>query len=383
MVKEKIAKDAAATTDAIRNHVSRRHRRTSAKVTAIFTGIATAIVLGGGVAVASEYKTVTVTVDGASRQVQTMNRTVEQVVSDMGIKVGPYDQVIPGLDTHMSRNQKIKIVHASPVVLQGSKDAKIGWGVTDHDAPQLQATFRVDGREVSGSYTEGADPRVAAQAAGIELSALDRVMVEATTPATATIKVSRVERGVTKQEQVTAPPVKEVTDQNLAPGAKVVEDEGKEEVTAKSTFVEKVDGQVAFQSPEQVTTVVKAEPKIVRVGPADTSGNTDTDYGPVVPAGAAQEIAHEMVVSRGWSEGQFTCLVKLWNRESGWNSRAENRSSGAYGIPQSLPGSKMASAGADWRTNPATQIRWGLDYIAGRYGDPCGAWKHSEEVNWY
>ena len=361
--------------------MSRRHRRSSAKMTAIFAGITAALVLGGGVAVASEYKTVTVTVDGASRQVQTMNRTVEQVVSDMGIKVGQYDQVSPSLDTKMSRNQQIKIVHARPVVLQGTKEAKIGWGVTDHDAPDLKATFRVDGKEVSGTYKEGADPRVAAQTAGIELSALDRVIVEATTPEAATIKISRVERGITKQEEVTAPPVKEVADQALAPGTKIVEDEGKEEVTAKSTFVEKIDGEVAFQSAEQVTTVVKAEPKIVRVGPTDNVGNVD--YGPVVPAGQAQEIAHEKVIARGWSEGQFTCLVKLWNRESGWNAAAHNPSSGAYGIPQALPGGKMASTGADWRTNAATQIEWGLGYIAGRYGDPCGAWQHSERVNWY
>ena len=363
--------------------MSRKYRRTSAKMTAIFAGISAAIVLGGGVAVASEYKTVSVTVDGATRQVQTMNRTVEQVVSDMGIKVGQYDQVTPALDTQMSRNQQIKIVHARPVVLQGTKDAKIGWGITDQNAPKLQATFRVDGQEVTGSYKEGADPRVAAQAAGIELSALDRVTVEKTSQDAATIRVSRVERGVTKEEKVTAPPVKEVEDKNLEPGKKVVEDEGKEEVVAKSTFVEKVDGEVAFKSPEQVTTVVKAEPKIVRVGPADTSVNSDTDYGSVVPAGEAQEIAHEMVISRGWSEGQFTCLVKLWNRESGWNTQAGNPSSGAYGIPQSLPANKMASAGADWRTNPATQIRWGLGYIAGRYGDPCGAWGHSQNVGWY
>lgn len=363
--------------------MSRKHRRTSAKMTAIFAGIAAVIVLGGGVAVASEYKTVTVTVDGASRQVQTMNRTVEQVVSDMGIKVGQYDQVVPALDTQMSRNQKIKIVHARPVVLQGTKDAKIDWGVDDHDAPKLKATFRVDGKEVGGTYQEGADPRVAAQAAGIELAALDRVVVEETRSDAATIKVSRVERGITKQEKVSAPPVKEVADETLAPGTKIVEDEGKEEVTSKSTFVEKVDGAVAFQSPEQVTTLVKAEPKIVRVGTADTSTSEEADYGPVVPAGQAQEIAHEKVIARGWSEGQFTCLVKLWNRESGWNAAARNPSSGAYGIPQALPAGKMASAGADWRTNAATQIEWGLGYIAGRYGDPCGAWQHSERVNWY
>jgi hypothetical protein len=83
------------------------------------------------------------------------------------------------------------------------------------------------------------------------------------------------------------------------------------------------------------------------------------------------------------SGAQYRCLEQLWTRESGWNHLADNPSSDAYGIPQSLPGSKMASAGADWRTNPATQIRWGLDYIRASYGTPCGAWAHSQAVGWY
>ena len=85
-----------------------------------------------------------------------------------------------------------------------------------------------------------------------------------------------------------------------------------------------------------------------------------------------------MLGSYGWGDDQFGCLVSLWNKESGWNYQAYNRSSGAYGIPQALPGSKMGSAGADWQTNPATQIAWGLGYISGRYGSPCGAWAHSQ-----
>lgn len=99
--------------------------------------------------------------------------------------------------------------------------------------------------------------------------------------------------------------------------------------------------------------------------------------------GTAQAIAYEKVLARGWGEDQFSCLVALWNKESGWRVNAENTSSGAYGIPQSLPGSKMASAGSDWATNPATQIEWGLGYISGRYGTPCGAWGHSQSVGWY
>lgn len=96
-----------------------------------------------------------------------------------------------------------------------------------------------------------------------------------------------------------------------------------------------------------------------------------------------QAMAKIMVADRGWSSSQFSCLVSLWNRESHWNYKAYNASSGAYGIPQALPGSKMASAGTDWRTNPITQMRWGLDYIASRYGTPCGAWGHSQSSGWY
>lgn len=94
-------------------------------------------------------------------------------------------------------------------------------------------------------------------------------------------------------------------------------------------------------------------------------------------------IAKAMLADYGWSLDQFGCLDSLWERESRWNPYAENSSSGAYGIPQSLPGSKMASVAADWRTNPVTQIRWGLGYIADRYGSPCSAWGHSQGNGWY
>ena len=98
--------------------------------------------------------------------------------------------------------------------------------------------------------------------------------------------------------------------------------------------------------------------------------------------GSAQAIGQQMVAARGWGNDQFSCLVSLWNKEAGWRVNAYHPS-GAYGSPQSLPGSKMASVGADWQTNPATQITWGLNYIAGVYGTPCGAWAHSVANNWY
>lgn len=94
-------------------------------------------------------------------------------------------------------------------------------------------------------------------------------------------------------------------------------------------------------------------------------------------------VARALMPQFGFSADQFSCLDALWTRESGWNIHAANPTSSAYGIPQALPGSKMASAGADWADNPATQIKWGLGYIAARYGSPCSAWSHSESLGWY
>lgn len=104
----------------------------------------------------------------------------------------------------------------------------------------------------------------------------------------------------------------------------------------------------------------------------------------VVPdPGSAQAIAHDMVLGRGWDENEFSCLVDLWNHESGWRVNAGNPVSGAYGIPQALPGTKMAAIADDWATNPATQIIWGLNYVSGRYGTPCGALAGWQSKGWY
>ena len=101
------------------------------------------------------------------------------------------------------------------------------------------------------------------------------------------------------------------------------------------------------------------------------------------PDGARAFAADLAAAQYGWGADQFQCLDKLWQKESGWSYTAYNASSGATGIPQSLPGSKMATAGADWATNAATQVTWGLGYIKSAYGTPCSAWSHSQSVNWY
>jgi hypothetical protein len=95
--------------------------------------------------------------------------------------------------------------------------------------------------------------------------------------------------------------------------------------------------------------------------------------------------ARALLGDYGFDDGQWSCLDNLWNGESGWDFHAENSSSGAYGIPQSLPGSKMGTVASDWRTNPVTQIKWGLQYIRSSYGTPCNAWGQwqSRSPHWY
>ena len=102
-----------------------------------------------------------------------------------------------------------------------------------------------------------------------------------------------------------------------------------------------------------------------------------------VTTGDPREIAKALLGEFGFGQDQFSCLDSLWMRESGWRINADNPSSSAYGIPQALPGSKMSSAGPNWATDAATQIRWGLGYIEDRYGSPCGAWGHSQSYGWY
>ncbi|MEU9110267.1 transglycosylase SLT domain-containing protein [Streptomyces sp. NPDC048483] len=95
-------------------------------------------------------------------------------------------------------------------------------------------------------------------------------------------------------------------------------------------------------------------------------------------------IAETQALARGMVAGdQFQCFSNIVDHESGWNYRATNASSGAYGLVQALPGSKMSSAGSDWQSNPATQIKWGLNYMNDRYGSPCGAWSFWQANNWY
>lgn len=143
---------------------------------------------------------------------------------------------------------------------------------------------------------------------------------------------------------------------------------------------------VAMDAATQVLVTVSrpatADPAELIAAQSDPASSSSA-ASPPDPA-AAKQIAYNMLPGFGFDQtSQYSCLVSLWDRESGWVYDIENTSSGAYGIPQALPGDKMASAGADWRTSPATQIKWGLGYISQVYGTPCAAWDHEEAVGSY
>lgn len=170
----------------------------------------------------------------------------------------------------------------------------------------------------------------------------------------------------------------EVKDEVLQEG-----EDGIKEYTYKVKYQKDVEVEKTLLSEEIIKEPVekivqikktKVTSRSINVPRAEEVGGTVGEY---------QEYAKEKCYEYGWSDTDFDCLVALWNKESHWNVTAQNRSSGAYGIPQALPASKMAAYGSDYLENYKTQIDWGLNYIANRYGTPTDAYEHSSKVNWY
>jgi hypothetical protein len=147
--------------------------------------------------------------------------------------------------------------------------------------------------------------------------------------------------------------------------------------------------EIAAVDAERAKVVQEQERKIQAAARASKSPTpkTGVNAGPI-PASCAEysgnrAIGCALLLQKGFGLEQMPCLDKLWTKESGWNHLAENRNTHAYGIPQAYPGSKMATFGSDWKTNPATQIAWGLSYIKGQYKTPCGAWAYFQANNTY
>ncbi len=303
-----------------------------------------------------------------------------------------------------------------------------------------------DGTTREVAVRPGQDARGILEAAGVSVHALDRVTVENDATGELAITVSRVTRGQATEtvdipfsettttssdmfvgeSQVTTTGVNGVTtwtvwqekdgdqvltsvpitEHSTSQPVTQVRSEGTKEATPTALVAAGIDPKATLEEKTESdgTTSVRYRAKLGSISTkeeiAEITGeakNADQATAAAAAAAAAEagavpttysgedprSLAKPLVAAQSLSDSEYQCTVLLWNRESQWNPYAENAYSGAYGIPQALPGSKMASAGADWRTNPITQINWGIGYIKGRYGTPCSAWAHSNAVGWY
>ncbi len=240
----------------------------------------------------------------------------------------------------------------------------------------------VDGTTTRVNASSGITYAVALAQAGIEIGARDEVSVSLADAVSAEpVTIVRVSTKTVFEDYKIPFETTRVETNELAEGEEKVQTPGTAGAGKRNFQVTYRDGVESARM--LLVETVSAEPvaEVVRVGVRPAASAVPPSA--PVPPGSARQTAQGMLANYGWGADQWPCLDALWQRESGWNAAAANRSSGAYGIPQALPGSKMASAGADWKTNPATQIAWGLGYISGRYGSPCGAWNHSQSRGWY
>ncbi|MDO5719934.1 MAG: G5 domain-containing protein [Actinomycetaceae bacterium] len=387
---------------------------------------ASAFVIGlASLNIAQAHTTVLLEVDGLTRPVSTWDNSVSGVLRAADIEVGEYDSVTPAPAARLADWSTVTVRHAHQVSISTDNGTRTVWTTAESldeilGSIRFDATIpaqrsgpreelhpiavagttvhvRADGKSVPVVLERTFDVTRVLERAGVEVSPIDRVHVQHDAAGALEIVVQRVSRGtVTTTEEVDYEVVEEETDE-LAQGKRSVETEGVKGERTIVRYQQSVDGTLLVDT--EISNSVTTDPvdEVVLVGTADpeelaarlrSQGKYVDAVGDPLPSTAysgadPRGIAQQMVADRGWGDDQFSCLLTLWERESHWNPHAHNASSGAYGIPQSLPGSKMASAGADWRTNPETQIRWGLGYISNRYGTPCGALGHSNSVGWY
>lgn len=274
----------------------------------------------------SEFKSVKIILaSGYEINTTSTSTSVQEILEQEGIQLGDDEIVTPDITGELADDNVI-------VITKGKKEV---------DTPEKH----ISEEELLNSYTAIVEKKVTIE---------EEIPFETET----NDKSNGSEETVEKVVQAGSTGLKEVTyDIKLQNG----------EETEKEIISEEI-------IEEPVNKIVEIREKLVVRG--NTSRGTGT-------AGEAQAYAQQRCAAYGWSDYDFECLVALWNRESGWNVNAHNSSSGAHGIPQALPASKMASAGSDYLTSYETQVDWGLSYISSRYGSPSAAWSHSQSTGWY
>ncbi len=369
------------------------------------------LVVAGTSAFAVLHKTVTLDVDGTRTTVSAFGRTVGDVLAAQGVAVGERDLVAPALGDVVADRDEIVVRRGREVVLEVDGTERTVWTTAQTVGDVVAELGLRDGVRASASRsqalgrdvlrlstpktvhlaadggtqelsTTASTVREVLQDAGLVLGEHDQLSValDAAVVDGLVVMVTRVETVVASE--TTTQPFETVRedDATLTKGREVVAVRGREGSRAVTYEAYQVGGVEIGRTNLAEALLEEPVTEVVRVG---TFTAPDLSSTPAVEPGTSRAIGLELTLSRGWGEDEFGCLDALWSKESGWRVNAHNASSGAYGIPQSLPGSKMASAGDDWQTNPATQITWGLGYIEGRYGTPCGAWAASQSNGWY
>lgn len=296
-----------------------------------------------------------VVVDGtASRVVMTPYQTPAKIAKSTGITL--YDE------------DKTTVDRVNDIISEGA-----GLRMTIDRATQF--TFKLYGKETA-ARTQAATVGEMLKEKGITLAANDVLSLDKSASITAGMTVELWRNGVqtiTQDEDVKFE-TEQTKDADQPVGYKKIQTPG---VLGKKTVTYEIEMKNGAEvSRKEIQSVVTAQPQkqIETIGAKLPTPTNPSE---------AQALGHQMMLDYGYGEDQWPCLYNLWMRESGWKTTAGNVSSGAYGIPQALPASKMSSVGADYLTSAATQITWGLGYIKGRYSTPCGAWSSFQSQGWY
>lgn len=372
----------------------------------LFTSVLSVSALGQESSTGS--RLITVHDRGQDRGVMTNATTLRAAFDEAGIALDKNDLVEPGLDEQLvANNYEVNIYRARPVmVIDGAVRQKVmtpyqtasqitkAAGVELHDEDKTTITRSEDivsdgsgllltidratpftlvlyGKKVT-AYTQETSVGAMLSSKSITLGKDDTLSVAASAPIAAgmSVEIWRNGKQTVTEEQSVAFQTEKIQDADREVGYKEVKtpgENGKKNVTYEIEMRNGIEvGRVEIQS------VTTQEPKKqVEIVGAKLPTPTNPSE--------AQALGHQMMLAYGFGEDQWPCLYNLWMRESGWKTTAHN-ASGAHGIPQALPGSKM---GAGWETDAAVQIQWGLGYVKGRYGTPCGAWASFQSKGWY
>lgn len=367
---------------------------------------------GGSTIGPDDSKIVNLYIDGTKQTLPTRSKTVLELTEKLNIKIKDGDVVEPSLDSPIISDKfNINIYRARPVMIidhnkrivtnsadQSPRIVARNAGIIvypeDKVTPEppddileegmvgeryvitraTQATLILYGN-VSGVRTQSKTVGDLLKEKLIKVDPSDTVAPSADTPLTPDLKITITREGqqiATVEEEIPAP-IEYINDPNLQKGNTVEKEAGAVGKKVVTYEIKTENGTEVSRNKLQEIITIQPLRKLVARGSKIIISNPSENV----------KIGEQLASNRGWTGEQWYCLYQLWQRESGWNTTSGNSSSGAYGIPQALPGSKMASAGSDWATNPTTQINWGLGYIAGRYSAPCDAWASSQSRGWY